>query len=334
MNVPQKTPSKRRRNQRANRRQRRSQKQGDFGTKVSPPVNPPDTVAQPWWPLTISSIRQPGEYTIDSFVTDFQNQLNADQYTFNTQSYDSDTGKPFRIQVRFMGVDVWNLTGRILSLTVWELPEQNYTETPDKFAQKDQLGSWVDCGGPSAFPAIGYRYPASHHRRVYRPDPRYKAKSIVSTIAASGDRILIHLHCNWKADGFPKFTSVQQPHLPLLKEIRESNKHLVEINESILEKQSDRGNAIVKGASVAAQYVIPIVTGDQREPQSLVNIGSPADVARVVCQKDKDNDLALALLARIDALEQSLSELSVRTTTSSPIEVVESEDGKDVVSNN
>lgn len=290
-----------RNNNRANVAHSQAQRASDFGRKVSPPSNPPDTTAQPWWPLIISAIHDPGDYTIDTLVKDFQSQLNNDKYTFNSNSYNADSGTPFRAQFRFLGVDVWNITGRIVSLTVWEIPEQTYIESVEKFDEKDQLGSWVDCGGASAFPSVGYRYPSSHHRRIYRPDPRYADKKIISTIAASGDKILVHLHINWKCDGYPKFSTVQQAHIPILRKLEQTNQKLVNINRSILEAQGDTGNAIVKGVKIGAKYVLPIIAAENRA-------GSAAEVAAIVSEKQRQSDILPELLARIEQLEIKLSE--------------------------
>lgn len=175
------------------------------GNPYTPLSNPPGTTAQPWRPLVISSINAPGDYTFTSLIEDFQAQLNTSKFTFNTVSFNTDTGTPFRIQIRLEKVSVWNLTGKILSLSVWEIPEPSTTQAT---TEKTQLGSWVDCGGPSCFPSVGYNYPESHRHRVYRPDPLLAKQVILSTTSAAGDRILCHLHILCKTDGFPKFPTV------------------------------------------------------------------------------------------------------------------------------
>lgn len=139
------------------------------GGKFSPSVNPPDTTAHPWYPLVISAIIAPGDFTFKTLIERFQAQLNAGKLTFNSADFNSDKGEPFRIQIRFQTVAVWNLTGRIVSSTIWDVEEQ--TTNDAKQREKDQLGAWVDCGGPQAFPCVGYHYPESYRNKVFRPDP-------------------------------------------------------------------------------------------------------------------------------------------------------------------
>lgn len=161
------------------------------GLRYSPPTNPPDTTAQPWWPLTISAIHKQGDYTFTHLINDFQSQLNSSKFTFNSTDFNADTGTSFRIQIRLEKVAVWNLTGKIISLSVWEIPEPT---TIAATTEKTQLGSWVDCGSASSFPCVGYRYPESHTYRVYRPDPLLAKQVILSTTSSTSDSILYHIH--------------------------------------------------------------------------------------------------------------------------------------------
>lgn len=241
-----------------------SERTADYGRKYTPPTNPPDVTAQPWWGVTLSAIRKPGNYSFKDLHDDFFTQVGGTN-TFNQTSWDSDASNAFRFQVRISKVSVWNLTGRLISLVVWDIEEINYIDAQHK--EVDVLGSWVDCGGPSHFPTVGYYYPSTHSRRVFRPDPRYKDYNILTTQGFKTDSILYHLKIEWRSDGVPGnkplafIPSVERligKLTPKIDEVIEAVKCAEKDRE---EKSSTVKNLIVDGASVAANYVVPIVYG-------------------------------------------------------------------------
>lgn len=242
----------------------RRHKTGEFGGKFTPATNPPDTTASPWWPLVVSSIRKAGDYTFDSLVTDFLKQVGTG-FTFNPTGYNTDKGSPFRILFRFERVAVWNLTGRIVSLSVWDVEERSDASTDT--AQTDLLGGWVDCGGAACFPAVGYAYPSSHHRRVYRPDPRYSAVKILTTTGGSSDYLLHHLHIQWKADGLPKFSTVSS-------DVEQITASIDGLRSTLDKDGPSLGRKVINSVGpVLANYVIPLALGDS-VPATAANIAS------------------------------------------------------------
>lgn len=168
------------------------------GGKFTPPSNPPDVTAQPWYPLVLSWTANPGLTTFSTLVAKFRAELDPHSTGFNQAIFASGDPKSFRVQFRFKKVVTWNLTGKAISLTIYDDLEQNNTD-------KDQLGGWTDCGGPSYFPAIGFIYPYSHANRVHRPDEKLKDTVIFQTTAsASSDTLLMHLSVLWRFDGSVK----------------------------------------------------------------------------------------------------------------------------------
>lgn len=249
---------------RKTKRNIRGTKVGEFGSRYSPPTNPPDTTAQPWWSLVISSIRKPGDYTFDTLVTDFLKQV-GQGLTFNPTGYNTDTGKPFRIQLRVERVAVWNLSGRIVSLSVWDVEERHDATTQS--TQTDLLGGWVDCGGANCFPSVGYSYPSSHHRRVYRPDPRYAEVKLFTTTGGSSDWILYHIHIHWRADGLTKFSTVKS-------EVEEITDSVVDLKVALdKEGPSLASRTLQNVGRIAANYVIPLALGESI-PGTSANIAS------------------------------------------------------------
>lgn len=218
------------------------------GGHFSPPSNPPDVTAQPWYPLTLSWTDTPSTVTFDKCLDIFKRQLDPSGHGLNPASYNSNTGTPFRVQFRFRRIQVWNLTGRALSLMVWDDLEQNNSD-------KDQLGGWTDCGGVANFPAIGFTYPYSHANRVHRPDPNLKDTVICMTTASgSHDSILYHLSLLWRFDGSVKVLGT----LPSAEErlLRE----LSTLTQAIKDSQPSTVDRVLDGAKVAAS-VIAVAAG-------------------------------------------------------------------------
>lgn len=169
------------------------------GGKFSPSVNPPDTTAQPWYPLVLSWVSIPGNVLFKHLLENFKRQFDPLNTGLNPTS-------KFAIQIRFRKVSVWNLTGKALSLSV-------YDDLVADNENKDQLGGWTDCGGPAAFPAIGYTYSYAHANKVHRPEKTNEGIIVYNTTASSAsDSVLNHLAILWRFDGSVRALSVLPSH--------------------------------------------------------------------------------------------------------------------------
>lgn len=217
------------------------------GFKYSPALNPPDVTAQPWYPLTLSWLSKPGTVTFDKVISVFKAQLDPTSCGLNPAANNSNSKGSFRVQLRFTRVAVWNLSGRAISLTVWDDLEQNNTD-------KDQLGGWTDCGGIASFPCIGYQYPLSHANRVHRPDELIHDTVVFSTTASgSTDNIMAHLHILWRFDGSVKvIVEIKSPEQELLEAIAALTKEIKDAQPSTVERIIDGGKTIASVVAVAA----------------------------------------------------------------------------------
>lgn len=235
--------SKQKKNQSRGPRARNITSRQVKGFKYSPSLNPPDVTAQPWYPVTLSWLTKPGTVTFDTVVTAFRKQLDPNSTGLNQQPNNSNSKNSFRVQFRFTRVAVWNLSGRAISLTVWDDLEQNNSD-------KDQLGGWTDCGGVSSFPCIGYQYPLSHANRVHRPDETLHDTVVFSTTASSnGDNLLCHLHCLWRFDGSVKvIAEIRSPEQELLEA-------LVALTAEIKASQPSTADRVLDGVKTVAQVV-------------------------------------------------------------------------------
>lgn len=222
------------------------------GGKFTPPTNPPDITAQPWYPLTLAWVGKPGSVTFTSIIKYFRAELDPRSTGLNQNPNNSNAVSSFRVQFRFRKVIVWNLSGKALSLSVYDDLEQNNTD-------KDQLGGWTDCGGPAYFPAIGYVYPYSHANRVHRPDELLSDTVVyVTTASSQNDSVLNHVHLLWRFDGSVKALSVLPSHEEeLLDAIRKNQ-------PSTFEKVVDGVKATAALVAVAAgtQYASHVVARD------------------------------------------------------------------------
>lgn len=255
------------------------------GGKFTPPTNPPDTTAHPWYPLVISTIVSPGNFSFSDLVNKFQSQLNSGGATFNKDDFNTDKGNPFRVQIRFESIAVWNLSGRIVSLSIWDVEEQTTNSTDQR--EKDQLGAWVDCGGPQYFPSVGYRYPSSYRERVFRPDPRYANLSIATTTAGARDSILYHVHILWRSDGTPSFATTTAPIRDLESRLESLTTAVNDQANEIKANQPSTLTKVVEGITLVASYIAPLVGEDLYSP----NVSSPGDagsIARAVADARQD----------------------------------------------
>lgn len=226
------------------------------GGKFSPSTNPPDVTAQPWYPLNLSWTGYPGVTSFSTVIEKFRAQLDPNGHGLNPADFKTADAQAFRLQFRIKKVTVWNLTGKALSLTVYDDLEQNNTD-------KDQLGGWTDCGGVNCFPAIGFLYPYSHANRVHRPDKVLKDTVICQTTASgASDTILYHLSILWRFDGSVKAMSVIPSNEErLLRSIQNLANHIEGNQPSTIEK-------VVNGIKTTAAVVSVIAAEESPGPSA------------------------------------------------------------------
>lgn len=214
------------------------------GLKITPPVNPPDATAQPWNSVNLQHMHKTGAYRVANLITVIRTQLDPTSRGFNQNTPFADADGAFRIQIRLKAILVWNLTGKVLGLSVNDF-------TSAKFGG-DQLGGWVDCGGPAHFPAVGFRYPATHQNFVLRPDKSLQAEELFTLTAGDSDSLLIHIHLSWRFDGPIRFAMPRQ-----IADIISGNV------SDIRENQPSIVRTTLDGVAVAASVVQVLAANDQ-----------------------------------------------------------------------
>lgn len=262
------------------RSKRPSQNKSLFlGQKFTPSLNPPDITAQPWCNVILAQVDNHQKFFYSDLVKWLKIQVDPEHRGFNRNDFDSNSEDSFRVQFKLRSVTVWNLTGKVLGLSV-----NDFTTAR---GGSDQLGGWVDCGGPSSFPAVGYRYPSSHQNFVFRPDQSNKSSELFVTTAGQSDSLLYHISISYRFDGPIKFIVPAQ-----VAEIISSNVCDIKSNQpSIL-------NRIKDGVEVGAAVITAVsTTGDSN---ALIPSGS-------INSKESIGDQIKDLVDRFDRLESVLS---------------------------
>lgn len=190
------------------------------GYRYSPSASIPETTPKPWYPLVVNYTSTPEEITAGYFVSYILKQLDPDSITFRPAGSESGrVGASF--ELRFNKVEVWNLTGKAVSLTVWE-PANQYKANDPGYTY-NQLGGWTDSGGDNSFPRIGYSYPFSLQQETHTLNyaNANTFKLITTTASSSSDTILHRFHLHWRVPGPVQFTTVI-PHSPAVQDVLKS----------------------------------------------------------------------------------------------------------------
>lgn len=177
------------------------------GYKYTPSAEIPESTPKPWYPLVVSKTLAPQLTTLALLVGYTIDQLDKDFVTF--KKYTSQEGS-LRIDIRLHKVEVWNLTGRAVSLSVWQPPPNDYSATTPGYTF-DQLGGWTDAGGGDTFPRVGYVYPYAIQTQGHTAD--WTANStpfnvITTTASNSKDTLLHRFHISWRSPGQVQYTTV------------------------------------------------------------------------------------------------------------------------------
>lgn len=186
------------------------------GFKYSPPAGIPETNPRPWYRIVLSHTSPPGGFQIAHLVQYFicQVDTSTDSATASSQTvlfkdWSSQSGRGAKVELRLHKVEVWNLTGKAVSLTVWEPPPPGSVK--DTY---NQLGGWTDAGGTDAFPRVGYTYPLALQNVSFTVEYADESFPVITTTAGDQkDTILHRYHISWRAPGAITYTSVI-PHSP------------------------------------------------------------------------------------------------------------------------
>lgn len=164
------------------------------GGKFSPSTNPPDVTYQPWNSVTlVHSFSQKFDCQTKTLIEQLRTQLDPEKRGFN-QTTSGD--RRFVVQMKIYSIQAWNLTGRMLALTV-----DDYSEARSAAGGRDQLVGIVDTGTQSHTPCVGYLLPASHRQMVLRTDDKQGEDYIYTLIAGGTDQCIVYTRISYRFDG-------------------------------------------------------------------------------------------------------------------------------------
>lgn len=145
--------------------------------------------------------------------------------------------KRFVVQLKFNSFRCWNLTGRVIALSVTDP-----TDVDSANGGRDQLCGLVDTGSQYHTPAVGYLLSASHRNQVLRTDDVTGNIPLLAVTAATGDQCILYIDCAYKFDGPvvpPKITTeiskVVNHQIAESNITSESQRILSEINSAVYE---------------------------------------------------------------------------------------------------
>lgn len=221
------------------------------GGRFSPPTNPPDLTYQPWHPITlVSSLtgQKDNNLQLNHFLDILRKQLDPTSRGFNQQK----TGDArFVAQFRFQSFQLWNLSGKIIALSITD-----FTESASASGGRDQLCGLIDTGSSFHIPTVGYTLPIGHQNHVLRVDD-IEGKDIIVNIACGvGDNLMLYTRVLWRFDGPVKIPSIS------VSQIRDTSEEVERIAAAFTTngKTSSFGRTVLnKGFSLAADTALTML---------------------------------------------------------------------------
>lgn len=224
------------------------------GHKISPGVNPPDLTYQPWNNVILLLPRS-GKDNVAVTVRDLADRL-KEQIDPTKHGFRQD--KDYRVQMRVQTIRVWNLTGKMVALSV----EDFLDSTKDKKGV-DQLCGLVDAGSATHTPAIGYVLPLAHRNCVLRNDDDESDHTIFLVSSGSGDQVYCYVTLLWRFDGPVKTVAFHNQMITMIKGFRADNndKMTTTIQElqNVVKAITDNSPSLIKKGVEIAACVAPLV---------------------------------------------------------------------------
>lgn len=286
-------------------RSRRSAPMGRFVTKKEmnggayrPPTNPPQVTFMPWHSVTlVISHTSDLSVKVNDLMSYLKSQLDPTGRGFNATT----TGdKRFVVQLKLRSISSWNLTGRVISLSV-----EDFSDTTTASGGRDQLCGLVDTGTSTHTPAVGYRIPSSLTHHVLRTDDVSGPSYLFTVTAPSGSQCVTYVSLMYRFDGPAKHPEILSP----IAEVEQSlNKVVDRLNQ---EKPRSTIDIILNGIKYTAEAVA--VVGAIGVDSS--NFNTPDHDKMVACtgQRRQSHDTSSHLSKSFDQID--IDEVVITTDT-------------------
>lgn len=185
------------------------------GGKIDLGSNPPEVAYQPWMPLVVVHSGMSGDIaiTVRDLAIQICKQVDPTHHAIREFPKVWNNTEPI-LQIRVRSVRAWNLTGRMVSLSVDDF------STPDKaISDVDTLCGIVDTGSTQHVPAVGYQLPLSCQNIVLRNDAHTGAAILYHVMCADSDSCIIYTSVFYRFDGPAKITGFQDSMISLVRSI-------------------------------------------------------------------------------------------------------------------
>lgn len=239
------------------------------GGKIDVSTNPPEIAYQPWMPLIVVHSGKAGDIaiTVRDLAKQIVSQVDPAKHAlkpFKEGEHTWNNEEP-TLQIRLRSIRAWNLTGRMISLSV-----DDFSSIDKAISDVDTLCGLVDTGSSLHVPAVGYQLPNSHQNIVLRNDSRNSGAILYHVMCAETDTCIIYTSIFYRFDGPAKFSAFQDSMMALVqnltadvRKITTSQKKLVTLTKQVADHtKGDLGSAIIDGVKHVAPFVIPAAAMD------------------------------------------------------------------------
>lgn len=164
-------------------------------------TNPPIVDYQPWNHITLVKFFKGTESVQTQHILEMlRAQVDPMKRGFNQQTSGD---LRFVVQLKLKSVRAWNLTGKILALSVDDFNEQETAKD-----ERDQLCGVIDTGTATHSPAVGFILPKNLQEKVIRTDDKQGDDYLFTSQVGDSDQGILYINIEYRFDGpivLPKY---------------------------------------------------------------------------------------------------------------------------------
>lgn len=202
------------------------------GGRINPGQNPPPLSFQSWNPQVLV-IPFKGDYSCTpiDLAKALRKQLDPTKRGFNWFDTKATEHEAFRVQLRLDMVRVWNISGRMVALSVNDFVDDTAgTQT----GERDQVCGLIDTATQQSTACIGYQLPHHLKSMVLRNDDLQKDNKLFHITAGRTDGCIIYLNIHWRFDGPTELPTFDQTMYQLIQGINVKTGNILKQNQEKL----------------------------------------------------------------------------------------------------
>lgn len=162
---------------------------------------------------------------LSDLIEHMRKQLDPTKRGFNQGSGES----ALMLQVHMHKISAWNLTGKVISLSVGDFSSQTQS-----VEDREQLAGLVDAGTSTHTPAVGYNYPSSHKSIVLRNDKFDRDIRLYTITSGKSDTVCVQVHMDYRFDGPIKPPITMLTEALILQELQSSTANAAESAQKLV----------------------------------------------------------------------------------------------------